>query len=81
MTNINPCTKLIRERHPDLDEDILRNMSRYTNRNHTGELFECFEKDENGVWQDVTQKELRKLEIEKLEEELIKMKNKEKQCQ
>lgn len=63
--------------HPDLDAVITKDIKRYTYFDEHGNLKEMWERDENGHFIDVTEREHLKEELAKAQEELEKLRRQE----
>lgn len=60
--------------HPDIySERMYSKTKTYRNYNENGELLEAFDKNENGEWIDVTERELERIKIAELLKELEKL--------
>ena len=62
------------DKHPELKEVVIKNKSkRYIKLDAEGNLLEQWELNEEGEWIDATERELLKIQIAKLQEELEQM--------
>lgn len=67
-----------KELHKDIaTEARYSNVRAYSSYSESGKLVEAFEKNENGEWIDVTEREQARIRLEEAQEQLNKLKEKE----